>query len=105
MPVFEISSSSQFSNLISQNQYMIVDFYADWCGPCKQIAPVFNSLSSQYNKVNFVKVNVDKVPEISQLCKITSLPTFVTFKKGQLHNKASGANESVIKNLLANLVN
>ena len=104
MPVIEITSSTQFTTLVSQSPSVIVDFYADWCGPCKQIAPVFNSLSSQLPKVKFVKVNVDKVPEVSQLCKITSLPTFITFKNGQLHNRATGANESVITNLLNNLI-
>ena len=106
MPVNEILSANQFTSLISQSQYVIVDFYADWCGPCKQIAPFFNSLSTQqqYSSIKFVKVNVDNVPQISQLCKVTSLPTFITFKNGQLHNKITGANETNIKNLLSTLL-
>ncbi len=104
MPVIEITSPNQFTTLVSQSSHVIVDFYANWCGPCKQIAPTFNSLSSQLPKVKFVKVNVDDVPEVSQLCKVTALPTFITFKNGQLHNRSTGANESVLTNLLNNLI-
>jgi thioredoxin len=63
------TSSSHFSQLISQSTYTIVDFYADWCGPCKAIAPVFQSLAekeSKAGKMQFVKVDVDSQQEIAK---------------------------------------
>jgi thioredoxin 1 len=105
MSVQEITSYNQFTSIVSQSQYVIIDFYANWCGPCKNIAPIFSqfSLQNQFSRIKFLKVNVDNVPEISQLCKVSSLPTFVTFKNGQIHNKITGANEQNILNVLNQL--
>ena len=65
----QISSSGQFSKLLSSNTYVIADFYADWCSPCKAIAPIFEQLStshSQNGKLAFAKVNVDEQQEIAK---------------------------------------
>ena len=64
-----VSSAAHFDKLLSSSTYTIVDFYADWCGPCKAIAPVFNNLAEKESKpgrIQFAKVNVDNQPEIAQ---------------------------------------
>lgn len=64
-----VTSASHFSQLLSQATYTVVDFYADWCGPCKAIAPVFQSLAekeSKPGKLQFVKVDVDSQQEVAR---------------------------------------
>jgi thioredoxin 1 len=67
--IIAVTSSSHFSQLLSQSTYTIVDFYADWCGPCKAIAPVFQGLAEKETKpgkMQFVKVDVDSQQEIAK---------------------------------------
>lgn len=64
-----VSSSSHFEKLVSSATYTIVDFYADWCGPCKTIAPVFHALAEKESKpgrIQFAKVNVDSQQEVAK---------------------------------------
>lgn len=65
---------------------MVVDFYADWCPPCRVIAPVFSSLADAHSapgKLAFAKVNVDHVTDVSATYGVTAMPTFVVFRKGE----------------------
>jgi len=67
--ITHISSSAQFNGILNTNVYVIVDFYADWCGPCKAIAPIFEQLAtaeSKPGKLNFVKVDVDAHQDIAK---------------------------------------
>lgn len=67
--IVTVSSSSHFEKLLSSSAYTIVDFYADWCGPCKQIAPVFASLAEKESKpgrIQFVKVDVDSQQDVAR---------------------------------------
>ncbi|MCJ1245143.1 hypothetical protein MMC30_002344 [Trapelia coarctata] len=82
-----ISSASEFSNLLGTSRVVVTDFYADWCGPCKQIAPIYEQLSAQLSrpsKVTFTKVNVDNQVEIAAKYQITAMPTFMIFKNKQV---------------------
>ncbi|OAQ62950.1 thioredoxin-like protein [Pochonia chlamydosporia 170] len=81
-----INSTEELQTLLSSTTYVAVDFFADWCPPCKTIAPVFENLASKHSKpgyLAFAKVNVDKVQELAQIYRITAMPTFLFFKDGK----------------------
>ena len=61
----------------------IVDFWAEWCGPCKMLAPVFEELSEELTDVNFVKVDIDQSMDLAQKFRIVSVPTMKIFKNGE----------------------
>ena len=69
----------------------VVDFYADWCGPCKMLAPAFAKLAEEYaGKVKFVKVNVDEEGELAARYGISGIPTLLFFKGGQIADTVVG---------------
>ena len=71
---------------------VLVDFYADWCGPCKMMAPLVEQLNEQYEgKIEIGKLNVDEEPDIAQRYAVMSIPTFIYFKNGEIVDKAVGA--------------
>jgi thioredoxin len=74
------------------NVPILIDFYADWCGPCKKIAPVFEGLKSHFS-ISLIKVNVDNAPEIAESYDIQAMPTFLLFNKGKVIDKLEGADE------------
>ena len=61
----------------------LVDFYADWCGPCRMVGPIVEDLSNTMVDVNFTKINVDEEAEIAGLFGVRSIPTLILFKEGQ----------------------
>ncbi len=70
----------------------VVDFYADWCGPCRMVSPVIEQLSQEYaGRVKFAKVNTDENPEIAMKYGIMSIPTIMVFKNGQVASTVIGA--------------
>lgn len=101
--VQEINSYADFKHTLEINDKVIVDFYADWCVPCKKITPFIKKLSEEYPKITFIKVNVDNVPEITELHKVKALPTFMFFKKGQVQDKLTivGANTESLSDVVS----
>eukprot|EP00689_Sawyeria_marylandensis_P003620 EC826133.1.p1 GENE.EC826133.1~~EC826133.1.p1 ORF type:complete len:109 (-),score=63.41 EC826133.1:90-416(-) len=79
---------------------VIVDFFATWCGPCKMIAPTFVEWSNTYDKIKFLKVDVDDQTEVSEAEKIEAMPTFKFFVNGEEKTKIVGANKKKIEEII-----
>lgn len=89
-----VITDSSFDELLSSEQPLVVDFWAEWCGPCKMIGPVVEELSEEYEgKVIIGKMNVDENNEISTRFGIRNIPTLLFFKNGQLVDKQVGATQ------------
>jgi thioredoxin 1 len=70
---------------------VVADFYATWCGPCRQLSPVVDALADQYaGKIKFVKVNVDESPKLAQQFQVEAIPTLLFFKDGKLADTSVG---------------
>lgn len=98
-----VTSVSEFDNLLSKNKYVFVDFYADWCGPCKMIAPVIQNLSVAKPHILFLKVNVEEAPELCSKFSISAMPTFLAFIDKEKVAEIVGANKSQIESVLASM--
>ena len=94
--VQEISSKSEFDKF-TKTGLVVVDFFANWCGPCKAIAPKFEVLSQEHQDIKFYKVNVDEAGEISQSSGVTGMPTFHFFKDGVKVAEVVGASLEKIR--------
>jgi thioredoxin 1 len=84
-------NNSNFEQTISAENLTLVDFWAEWCGPCKSMHPIFESLAKQYPNVKFARVNVDQNQNISMKFAVQSIPTFIMFKSGKIIDKMMGA--------------
>ena len=78
-----IKNATEYDAILKDNEKVFVDFYTDWCGPCKMVGPVVEQLSNEISDVAFVKVNVDEHPQIAQRYGVMSIPTMIAFKNGQ----------------------
>jgi thioredoxin 1/putative thioredoxin len=92
MPVPIISEQSFRAEVLQSQVPVLVDFYADWCGPCKTVAPEVEALAQEMEgRAKVVKVNIDKSPMLAQSLRIQSVPTFMVFAKGRPVEAQAGA--------------
>ena len=90
--VIRLSNSEFDTEVLKSNVPVLVDFYADWCGPCHAIAPTIEALSNEFaGKVKFVKVDVDANQEVASRYEIMSIPTIMLFENGKIEDSIVGA--------------
>jgi thioredoxin 1 len=82
---------NNFKETIDGDNYILVDFWAEWCGPCKMIAPVLEEISNERTDVAIAKLNVDDNQEIALTYGVQSIPTMILFKNGKVVDKLIGA--------------
>lgn len=83
------ANDNNFNEITSQGT-VLVDFYADWCGPCKMLAPILEELDNDRSEIKIVKVNVDEAHDSAKAFGVMSIPTIVLLKNGQIINKKIG---------------
>ena len=90
--IISVNDGEFETEVLKSNVAVLVDFYADWCGPCHAIAPTIEALSAEFEgKVKFVKVNVDANQEVASRYEVMSIPTIMMFQKGKVEDSIVGA--------------
>ena len=89
-PVIELNSSN-FDDALLKNKLVLVDFWAEWCGPCKSMHPIFSRMAKKYNHVRFARVNIDHSQNIATKFNVQSIPTFIMFNDGKVVQQMVGA--------------
>lgn len=91
MSVLSSSQDAFKKDVLDEKGVVFVDFYADWCGPCKATAPIIDELAEEMKDVKFVKVNVDENQDLAGKYSVFSIPTFMVFEGGEVKNQFVGA--------------
>ncbi len=88
----QINKDEFAQNVLESKDPVLVDFYADWCGPCRTMAPILEELADQFeSKFKIVKVNIENNQQIAEQYNIASIPTFIIFKNGQESKQLTGS--------------
>ena len=102
MATIELDKSGFEAAITADDSFIIVDFWAEWCGPCKQFGPIFERVSEKHPDITFAKVDTDKEQELSAAAGIKSIPTLMMFRDGiLLFNQAGAAPESALEDIIA----
>ena len=100
--VKEINTENFSTEVLSENGVVVVDFFANWCGPCRKLAPILEEVESELNSnVKFAKINTDENLEMAKQYQVSGLPTLMVFKNGQAVERLVGLmpKSSIITNI------
>lgn len=96
-------TNQDFEKEVLQNEKeVLIDFYADWCGPCKMLAPIIEEIAKENEKVKVVKINVDESEDLAMKYQVMSIPTLIIMKNGQIIKRSVGFVE---KDEILNMIN
>ncbi len=90
--VIHVTDANFESEVVKAGKPVLIDFWAEWCGPCKMIAPMLDEIASEYQgKVTIAKLNIDENPKTPQRFNVRGIPTLILFKNGQVEGQKVGA--------------
>lgn len=90
MSVLKINKENFESEVINSSKPVLLDFYADWCGPCRMLGPIVSEIAEERSDVKVGKINVDEQPELAALFHVMSIPMLAVIKNGKLANQSVG---------------
>lgn len=90
MSVIKITKENFHEEVMESKKTVLVDFWADWCGPCKMLSPIVDELAEELDDVKVCKVNIDEQPELASAYQVMSIPTLAVIKDGKVVNTAVG---------------
>jgi thioredoxin 1 len=89
--IVTLTTSTFDETVASSDKPIVVDFWAEWCGPCKMIAPILSEISSEQPGITIAKLNVDENPDIAMRFNVMSIPTLLVFQQGEVRKRLVGA--------------
>lgn len=100
-----LDSDHMYEEEVERGQgYVLVDYFAEWCGPCKRFSPTLSRLSTEFTNVKFFKVDVEQLDDKAEDANVQAMPTFVLFKDGQEVGRVTGADQIKLTLLLQKAV-
>ena len=90
MKVISINKNN-FEEIRNGNKPVLLDFYADWCGPCRMVSPIVDEIAEERDDIVVGKINVDNEPQLAEQFEVFSIPTLVVLKNGKVVNQSAGA--------------
>ena len=90
MSVIKINKENFASEVLNSNKPVLLDFYADWCGPCRMVGPIVSEIANERSDVKVGKINVDEQPELAAQFQVMSIPMIAVIKNGKLENQVAG---------------
>ena len=101
MEIIKVNGQNFEEEVIKSEKPVLIDFYADWCGPCKMLSPIVDQVAEENEDIKVVKVNVDDAQDLAMKYQVMSIPTLVVIKEGKEINRSVGL---IDKNQVVNMI-